>query len=58
MSIGIRVPALVAPVNWFIKKRGRALGIATSGGGLGGVFVPFLGWLIVAVGWRTTAVIA
>jgi MFS family permease len=58
MSIGIRVPALVAPVNWFIKKRGRALGIATSGGGLGGVFVPLLGWLIVTVGWRVTAVIS
>lgn len=58
MSVGIRVPALVAPANWFVQKRGRALGIATSGGGLGGIFVPVLGWLIVSVGWRTTAVMA
>ncbi|SVC88480.1 uncharacterized protein METZ01_LOCUS341334, partial [marine metagenome] len=58
MSIGIRVPALVAPANWFIKKRGMAIGISLSGGGLGGIFVPILGWLIVSYGWRTAAVVA
>ncbi len=58
MSIGIRVPALVAPTNWFVKKRGIALGIATSGVGLGGVIVPILGWLIIIMGWRPTAAIA
>jgi MFS family permease len=58
MSIGIRVPALVAPANWFIKKRGMAIGISLTGGGLGGIFVPVLGWLIASYGWRTTMVIA
>ena len=45
MSLGIRVPALVAPTNWFVKKRGIALGFATSGVGLGGILVPIIGWL-------------
>jgi len=58
MSIGIRVPALVAPTNWFVRKRGIALGISTSGVGLGGLLVPLLGWLIISLGWRPTAAIA
>ena len=58
MSVGIRVPAIVAPTNWFVKKRGMALGITTSGVGIGGIFVPMLGWLIINLGWRPTAVIA
>ena len=58
MSIGIRVPSLVAPANWFIKKRGRALGIAMTGSGFAGVFLPLIGWLIASYGWRTTMVIA
>lgn len=57
MSLGIRVPALVAPTNWFVKKRGIALGFATSGVGLGGILVPIIGWLVITVEWRTTAVI-
>ena len=55
MSLGIRVPALVAPTNWFVKKRGIALGFATSGVGLGGILVPIIGWLVVTVEWRVTA---
>ena len=58
MSVGIRVPALVAPANWFVKKRGLAIGISLTGSGLGGLFIPILGLLIVNHGWRTTAVAA
>ncbi len=58
MSVGIRVPALVAPANWFVKKRGLAIGISLTGSGLGGLFIPILGLLIVNYGWRTTAVAA
>ena len=58
MSMGIRVPALVAPTNWFVRKRGIALGLTTSGVGIGGLFVPMLGWLIINLGWRSTASIA
>jgi MFS family permease len=57
-SIGILVPTLVAPANWFVKKRGLALGITTSGVGLAGLFVPLLGWLVINLGWRPTAIVS
>jgi MFS family permease len=58
MSIGIRVPALVAPANWFIRQRGMAIGITLTGSGLGGIFIPVLAWLISDLGWRGTAVVS
>jgi len=58
MSIGVRVPATVAPANWFIRKRGIAMGIALAGSGMGGIFIPILGYMIVSNGWRQTAVMA
>ena len=58
MSIGVRVPALVAPANWFIRKRGLAIGISLTGSGLGGLFIPVLGILIATIGWRDTAIVA
>jgi len=56
-TVGIQQAAVVAIVNWFIKKRGTAMGIGLSGVGLGGVLVPVLAWLIIQYGWRQTAVI-
>jgi MFS family permease len=40
--------------NWFVAKRGMALGIMSAGIGAGGLlFAPLLGgWLIPDVGWR------
>ncbi|MCW8195043.1 MFS transporter [Proteobacteria bacterium 005FR1] len=39
--------------NWFIAKRGMALGIATMGVSLSGVVMPFVTtWLIDQYGWR------
>lgn len=44
--------------KWFIKKRGRAISILTTGNGIGGaIFVPVIAWLILQFGWRTAAVI-
>ena len=57
VSVGIRVPTLVVTNNWFVQKRGIALGLMSSGTGLGGVFVPWLGWLIARLGWRNAAAI-
>jgi MFS family permease len=46
-----------AAANWFIKKRSRALGFITTGGGLGGAaIVPLLALLITSFGWRWAAV--
>ena len=41
-------------VNWFIKKRSRALTIFFIGSGLSGAAAPVVVWLIDAVGWRDT----
>ncbi len=43
--------------NWFIRKRGQALGLAFVGPGFGGILTVLLVALIEAYGWRTTAVI-
>jgi len=44
--------------RWFDKKRGLALGIASSGGGLGAfLMAPFATYLITNVGWRTAYII-
>jgi len=54
---GIAVTATIS--NWFSKNRGTALGIATTGAGIGGlVLAPIVGsYLIPAIGWRTSYLI-
>ncbi len=49
------LPVEVAITNWFVKKRGLAMGIRWTLNGLAGVVVvPLVAWLIVRQGWRTT----
>ena len=44
--------------NWFIKRRGTALGVATMGVSMSGVVMaPVTTWLIMTYGWRATFVI-
>jgi len=44
--------------RWFKKKRGLALGLATSGGGVGTlVYAPFASYLIVSFDWRIALII-
>ncbi|MBI4216142.1 MAG: MFS transporter [Chloroflexi bacterium] len=45
---------MAAVINWFQRRRGLALGIFLSGGGLGGFMVPAITVLIEQVGWRGT----
>jgi len=57
-NAGFSHAATAAVANWFIKKRGRALGIYTLGAGLGGAtMVPVIGWFISQYGWRPTVLI-
>ena len=56
-SLGMSTPITAAAANWFNKRRGLAFGIMWSGVGLGGLFVPAVGWLIESYGWRTAALI-
>ena len=54
-SLGISTPITASVANWFNKRRGLAFGIMWSGVGIGGLFVPALGWLVESYGWRNAA---
>lgn len=56
-SLGMSTPMAASVANWFNRKRGLAFGIMWSGVGLGGFFVPAVGWLIAAYNWRVASVI-
>ncbi len=59
VGIGATQAVLIATVSrWFGKKRGLALGISTSGGGLGTiVMAPFATYLISSFGWRMAYIV-
>ena len=48
-------PLNVGVIQWFKKKRARALSIVGLGLALGGMFVPIIAWSIQYFGWRQTA---
>ena len=50
--------ATVAIANWFRRKRGKALGFMTLGGGASGAMAVVFGFLITEFGWRQALVIA
>lgn len=43
---------LVAIATWFEARRARAMSLMTLGGGVGGLFVVFVAYLVEALGWR------
>lgn len=43
--------------KWFVRKRGRALGIYAAARGLGGLLLPVVAYLIVLYGWRSALLI-
>jgi sugar phosphate permease len=45
----------VAIIQWFEKRRARALSALQFGGAVGGLFVFLIAWSIQAFGWRPTA---
>ena len=57
-SFGTNRPVHVATANWFVRRRGRAMGLLGAGSGLGGSFVFLFAFLIQTVGWENAAVIA
>jgi MFS family permease len=53
VCLGYTGHALFLP-NWFVRRRGLAIGIAFSGVGVGAIVIlPWLQWLIAGAGWRT-----
>ncbi|MEG1541123.1 MAG: MFS transporter [Oscillospiraceae bacterium] len=48
------IPCSVMLTNWFVEKRGLAIGIAFTGSGFGGmIFAPLSNWIITTYGWQT-----
>ncbi len=45
----------VTIIQWFKKRRARALSALQFGGALGGIFVVLVAWSIQTYGWRVTA---
>jgi MFS family permease len=57
-NISTTLPVYTVISNWFVKKRGLALGIQNVMNGSSGlILLPFIAWLIIAQGWQTTCVI-
>ncbi|MBI4301643.1 MAG: MFS transporter [Chloroflexi bacterium] len=52
-SAGFSMPAQAAIVNWFVRRRGMAMGLLMAGPGLSGLLVPGVVWLIDQYQWRT-----
>ena len=48
-------PVTVAIVNWFERRRARALSTMSIGFGLGGVLVPLVAYSLETFGWRATS---
>ena len=54
-SMCSNVPVSVAIIQWFEKRRARALSAIQFGSALGGIFVVLVAWSIQSFGWRATA---
>ena len=48
-------PLTVAIVNWFEKRRARALSLMSLGFALGGMSVPVIAFFLETIGWRWPA---
>lgn len=57
VSLLLPIPGWTATANWFVKKRGLALGILSASIGAGGMLVYFINFLLETYGWRKTMVI-
>jgi MFS family permease len=57
VCLGYSGHALFLP-NWFVRRRGLAVGLAFSGVGVGSIILlPWAQALIASVGWRTTCLV-
>jgi sugar phosphate permease len=45
-------------VQWFERRRATAMAFMQTGMSLGGILVPLVGWSLVQLGWRSTAMLS
>ncbi|HEX5167213.1 MAG TPA: MFS transporter, partial [Thermomicrobiales bacterium] len=45
-------------VQWFERRRATAISLMQTGMSIGGILVPLVAWSLVALGWRTTAMLS
>ncbi len=57
-SFGTGRAVQVAVANWFIRRRGIALGLVTAGSGIGGSTVFLFALIVDSFGWRVGAILA
>jgi sugar phosphate permease len=58
LNVGLAIPIDKAIANWFVKKRGVALGVRAVMQGLATIAVlPLIAWLLTVTGWRTACLI-
>lgn len=57
-SLGGLMPIATTVTNWFARRRATALGIAMTGTGTGGLFIPLVVACLSAFGWRNTAFVS
>lgn len=57
-SLGGYFPFTVVIVNWFEKKRSRALSTMQTGGAIGGLLVVGVAFALETWGWRSTALVS
>ncbi len=54
---GTVAPGIAAVANWFVRKRGLAIGIVFAGVGLGVMVVNVTGFFVDTYGWRTATLL-
>jgi cyanate permease len=58
VNVGLTIPVDKIITDWFVKKRGLAMGIKFAFVALGGiVVVPITTWLTASIGWRMACVV-
>jgi MFS family permease len=55
---GMIIPSTTIVTRWFVRSRGTAMGILSTGGPASAVvFYPVVAWLIATLGWRTALIV-
>ena len=51
------IPGWTAVTNWFLRKRGTTIGLLSAAGGMCGMLIYAVNWLIAIYGWRISLII-